>query len=61
MTTESFTQRILTPDEGKYLYNEEAKLISEKVYLGKDADEAEWVEITEDEKERLETEWEVTE
>lgn len=57
MTTETYTQRILIPDEGKYLYNENAKSISEKVYLGKDADETEWVEITEAEKERLETEW----
>lgn len=57
MTKETYTQRILIPDEGKYLYNENAKSISEEVYLGREADETEWTEITEAEKERLEAEW----
>ena len=59
MTKETYEQRILTADEGKNLYNESAKSISDKVYLGKEADESEWVEITEQEKERLEAEWAV--
>jgi len=59
MTKETYEQRILTADEGKYLYNENAQSISDKVYLGKEADESEWVEITEQEKERLEAEWAV--
>ena len=61
MTTETFTQRILIPDEDKYLYNEKEKVISDKVYLGKEADETEWQEITEAEKEQLEAEWAIEE
>lgn len=49
--------RILTANEGFFLYNENAMSISDKVYLGIYADETEWVEITEEEKERLEAEW----
>ena len=58
MKVETYEQRILTPEEGKYLYNENAKVISDKVYLGKEADASEWVEITQEEKETLEREWE---
>ena len=58
MKVETYEQRILTPEEGKYLYNENAKVISDKVYLGKEADSSEWVEITQEEKEALEREWE---
>ena len=58
MKVETYEQRILTPEEGKYLYNESAKVISDKVYLGKEADASEWVEITSEEKETLEREWE---
>lgn len=58
MKVETYEQRILTPEEGKYLYNESAKVISDKVYLGKEADASEWVEITEEEKDALEREWE---
>jgi len=57
MTKETFTQRILTPDTDKWLYNEKEKVISDKVYLGKEADETEWAEITTADKERLEAEW----
>lgn len=59
MTKETFTQRILIPDEGKWLFNDAEKIISDKVYLGKEANESEWVEITAEEKERLEAEWAV--
>ena len=41
----------------KYLYNEKEKVISDKVFLAKDADESDWVEITTAEKETLEAEW----
>lgn len=51
-------QRILIPSEGNYLCNETAKVISDKVYLGINADENEWVEITEEEKQALKKEWE---
>ncbi len=59
MKVETYEQRILTPEEGKYLYNENAKVISDKVYLGKEADASEWVEITSEEKDALKAEWEV--
>jgi hypothetical protein len=49
--------RALTPSLGMWLYNENHKVISDKVYLGKEADEAEWVEITSEEKARLEALW----
>jgi hypothetical protein len=58
MKVETYEQRILTPEEGKYLYNEDARVISDKVYLGKEADASEWIEITQEEKETLEREWE---
>lgn len=50
-------QRILTPDSGMWLYNEQVQVISDKVYLGIEADESDWVEITSEEKERLEALW----
>ena len=49
--------RILEPKEGNYLFNAKENVISDKVYLGIEADESEWAEITEAEKERLEAEW----
>ena len=58
MTVQTYEQRILIPEENKWLYNESAKVISDKVYHGKDADASEWVEITQEEKEALEKEWE---
>ena len=61
MKVETYEQRILLPEEGKYLYNENAKVISDKVYLGKEADVSTWVEITSEEKEALEREFGETE
>lgn len=54
MQIETYEQRILTPEEGKWLYNATADVVSDKVYLGKDADASEWVEITEEEKAEIE-------
>lgn len=58
MKIETYEQRILIPDEGHWLYNAEAQVISDKVYLGKNADALAWVEITDAEKEVIEKEWE---
>lgn len=58
MKIETYEQRILIPDEGHWLYNIEAHVISDKVYLGKNADALAWVEITDAEKEVIEKEWE---
>lgn len=55
MKIETYEQRILIPDEGKYLYNETAQVISDKVYLGVNANENEWTEISEEEKQEIES------
>ena len=57
MTTETMKIKVLYTRENHFLYNEEAKTISDKVFLGKDANEGDWQEITLSEKERLEEEW----
>lgn len=54
MEIKRYEQRILIPDEGKYLYNEKAQVISDKVFLGIYADENEWIEITEEQKQEIE-------
>ena len=58
MTTETMKIKVLYPSENHFLYNAEAKTISDKVFLGKDANESDWEEITLNEKERLEEKWE---
>ncbi len=50
-------QRVLTPDENMWLYNESQKVISDKVYLGVEADESEWIDITDEHKQELEALW----
>ena len=50
-------QRPLIPDEGNWLYNEKEKIITDLVYLGIEADESEWIEISSEEKARLEALW----
>lgn len=57
MRIETAQYNILIPDAGKCLYNAKERIITDKVYLGKQADPADWVEITEEEKQRLEAEW----
>lgn len=56
MKVETYEQRVLIAEEGKWLYNEKSQTIGRKVYLGKEADASEWVEITSEEKEALERE-----
>ena len=50
-------QRVLTPSENMWLYNDKAQVISDKVYLGKGADESDWTEITDERKQELEVMW----
>lgn len=58
MTLETVNNiRILTPSEGMLLCNMTDKVISDKVYLAKAADETQWTEIAESERESLESEW----
>jgi hypothetical protein len=49
--------RVITPDDGMWLYNEEHQVISDKVWLGINASEISWIDITEDEKTSLENLW----
>ena len=58
MKIETYEQRIVTPEAGHFLYNENAKTFSDKVYLGVNADVSEWVEVTEEEKVEIEASWE---
>lgn len=50
--------RVLTPSDGMWLCNLKDKVISDKIYLGKNADETAWTEIDGTEKARLEALWE---
>lgn len=54
MEIKRYEQRVLIPDDGKYLYNENAQVISDKVFLGINASENEWIEITEEQKQEIE-------
>ena len=49
--------RIITPEADMWLCNENARTISDKVYLGVNADENDWHDITEEEKAEFETLW----
>jgi len=50
-------QRVLTPENNMWLYNDSQQIISDKVYLGVEADENEWVDITDERKQELEALW----
>lgn len=51
--------RVGTPtEENNYLCNANDRVITYKILLGVQADENEWTEITEEEKQALEKEWE---
>lgn len=60
MQIEVYEQRILIPEEGKWLYNATDNVISDKVYLGINADASAWVEVTEEEKQKIEAEYEAS-
>lgn len=49
--------RVITPEADMWLCNENARTISDKVYLGVGADENDWRDITETEKVSLEALW----
>ena len=48
---------MVTPSEGKWLYNESENIISDKVYMPDGADVSVWQEITEAKKQELEAQW----
>lgn len=49
--------RVITPEADMWLCNEEQRVISDKVYLGVNANENDWHDITEAEKARFEELW----
>lgn len=49
--------RVITPEADMWLCNEEQQVISDKVYLGINANENDWHDITETEKENFEALW----
>ena len=58
MKVQTYEQRILIPEENHLLCNHDAKVISDKVYLGINANAEEWIEITIEEAEALQKQWE---
>ena len=54
MEIKTYEQRVLIPDEGKWLYNEKAQVITDKVFLGVNSKVENWIEITEEEKQEIE-------
>ena len=61
MQMQTYEQRVLNAKEGNYWHNTVENIVStdNKVYLGKEADASLWVEITEEEKQKIEAEQEV--
>ena len=57
MEIKNKTYKMVTPSEGKWLYNEREKTISAKVYMPDGADVSVWREITDDKKQELEAQW----
>ena len=57
MEIKNKTYKVVTPSEGKWLYNERENTISDKVYMPDGADVSEWREITDAQKKELEAQW----
>ena len=57
MEIKNKTYKVVTPSEGKWLYNESAHIISDKVYMPDGADVSVWQEITDAKKQELEAQW----
>ena len=57
MEIKNKTYKVVTPKEGMWLYNENEKTISDKVYMPDGADVSVWKEITEAKKQELEAQW----
>lgn len=58
MKIQTYEQRILIPEEGYLIVNHQTKVVSDKVYLGINADASEWIEVTIEEAEVLQKQWE---
>ena len=57
MEIKNKTYQVVTPSEGMWLYNENEKTISDKVYMPDGADVSVWQEITDAKKQELEAQW----
>ena len=57
MEIKNKSYKVVTPSEGKWLYNERENIISDKVYMPDGADVGVWKEITEAKKQELEAQW----
>ena len=57
MEIKNNTYKVVTPNEEMWLYNENEKTISDKVYMPDGADVSVWQEITEAKKQELEAQW----
>ena len=57
MEIKNKSYKMVTPSEGKWLYNESERTISDKVYMTDGADVSVWQEITEAKKQELEAQW----
>lgn len=57
MEIKNKSYKMVTPSEGKWLYNEREKTISDKAYMPDGADVSVWQEITEAKKQELEAQW----
>lgn len=61
MRIETKSYVVLVPEAGLWLYNEKDGIVSNKVYLGKEASSLDWVEITEQQKQEIEAQREAQE
>ena len=59
MEIKNKTYKVVTPSEGKWLYNERENIISDKVYMPDVSDVSVWQEITDAKKQELEAKWKV--
>lgn len=56
--TNKFNTKTITPNDGKLLVSHNARVISDEVLLGIDANADEWEEISTEEAEALQKQWE---
>ena len=57
MEIKNKSYKMVTPSEGKWLYNEREKTISDKVYMPAGSDVSVWQEITDVKRQELAAQW----
>ena len=57
MEIKNKSYKMVTPSKGMWLYNENERTISDKVYMPDGADVSVWQDITEAKKQELEAQW----